>query len=104
MQKIEKDKNECPECRTHIANRVVCRLVLDLIADIQLKNKQLEANAKFYKIHTMLNNLERLPPVNPVTFVEHHFAKIKNEISKHFDDTIQELKNKSKKCSQLWTI
>lgn len=93
LEKIEKDGNKCPECRGPITSKIVCRIVLDLIADIQLKNKHLVAKDKLHKIHTLIASSEA---VHHVAFIEQYFAKIKTEVSEHFDKTIQELRNKSK--------
>ena len=83
LQKIETDKNECPECRTHIANRVVCRLVLDLIADIQLKNKQLDAKNKLDQMLSLASDLEKMPAINPTVFVQQYFKNGKKNKSKN---------------------
>lgn len=80
---MEKIGNKCPECQGPIITKVINRLSLDLIADIRLRDKQLEANNKLNQIKALINDLEREkdhePVISPAAFIEFYYTNIENQ-------------------------
>lgn len=97
LDRIDREKTGCPECRGPIKTKIENRGFLNLIAEMRLKDKRADAKEKFYKIQALLSRIEKEPVINPVAYVEAYFASLKSQVSMHCEETVEQVKTKSKR-------
>lgn len=99
LDRMERMKSKCPECRGPITSKIENRFALNLMADMRLNNllnsKRLDAKEKFDKIQALVNKLNKEPDTSHSNSVSEYFTCIKKQVNVHCEETIQGIINKS---------